>query len=294
MKIHFCALIFLVSISANSKVKVLTTTTNLANIVQQVGGERVDVESFCRGTQDPHYLEAKPSYTFKLSKADLLISIGAGLEEGWLPLIVRGSRNPKVREGQPNHLIASEVVDLVEKDDSKVSRSEGDVHPEGNPHFMLSPLKAVEVAKAVSLKLIKLDSANKESYEKGFESFKAKMNLSLSQWRSKIKEGLKIISYHKTLTYFYKDFGIVNIDVLEPKPGIPPTASHILGIISKVKSENIKKIVVENYFDETIAQRVKREVPEVQIEVVPVAVGGNEKVTDIFSLYDYLVSKIGG
>ena len=290
-----CLLLLLgIPLAIHSKVRVFTTTTNLADIVRQVGGDKVEVESLCKGIQDPHYLEAKPSYTFKLSKADLLISIGAGLEEGWLPLVIRGSRNPKIREGQPGHLIASSLVTLLEKDDQNISRSQGDVHPDGNPHFMLSPIRSIKVAKAIASKLSGLDPSNKERYTKRFLRFESKLRTLLKTWESKFIKGTKLISYHKTLTYFYKDFGLINIDVLEPRPGIPPTASHILGIISKVKKQGIKKIVVENYFDETVAKRVKREVPRVQIEVVPVAVGGKKEIHDIFDLYEYLVTKIGG
>ncbi|MFZ8934426.1 MAG: metal ABC transporter substrate-binding protein [Bacteriovoracaceae bacterium] len=293
MKFLFLLLILGFSLTAHSTINVLTTTTNLADIVRQIGGDKVDVESLCKGIQDPHYLEAKPSYTFKLSKADLLISIGAGLEVGWLPLVIRGSRNPNIREGQPGHLIASQVVNLLEVDDENISRSKGDVHPEGNPHFMLSPHKSIEVAKAISSKLSDLDLANKEVYEKNANNFEEKMRSLIKEWKAKIPKGFKVISYHKTLTYFYEDFEIVNVDVLEPKPGIPPTASHILGVIDKLKSQKIKKIIVENYFDETVAKRVKKEVPDVQIELVPVAVSGKKGIQDIFSLYEYLVSRIG-
>jgi zinc/manganese transport system substrate-binding protein len=290
----FSILLFLgVSFAAHSKIKVITTTTNLADLVRQVGGDFVEVESLCKGSQDPHFLEAKPSYTFKLSKADLLVSIGAGLEEGWLPLVIRGSRNPDIREGQSGHLVASDVVSLLEQVKGEVSRSQGDVHPEGNPHFMLGPSKVIEVAKAITSKLTSLDEENKENYNKGFKAFEERMTLSLDRWKKKFSNSIKVISYHKTLTYFYDEFGVDNIDVLEPKPGIPPTASHIIGIISKVKSEEVKKIIVENYFDETVAKRVSKEVPRVQVEVVPVAVYGKKEVDDLFTLYEYLVNKIG-
>lgn len=281
------------TLTAHSKVNVITTTTNLADIVRQVGGDKVNVESLSKGTQDPHYLEAKPSYTFKLSKADLLISVGAGLEQGWLPLVIRGSRNPKVRPGQKRHLVASSLITLHDKQQESVSRSQGDVHPEGNPHFMLSPTCAVVVAKAIALKLSEIDKPNKQVYMHGFKEFEDKIKKSISKWKAKIKKGTKVISYHKTLTYFYKDFGIVNVDVLEPKPGIPPTASHVLNVISKIKTQNIEKIIIENYFDETIAKRIKKEVPGVKINIVPVAVEGNKEIKDIISLYNYLVNKIG-
>ena len=293
MKKYYFFIFLLFSTGAFSKLKVYTTTTNLADVARQIGGEQVVVESLCKGTQDPHYLEAKPSYTFKLSKADLLISIGADLEVGWLPLVIRGSRNPKLREGQKGHLVASKAISLMDINSENTSRSMGDVHPEGNPHFMLSPLKSIEVAQAISKKFIELNPQQSKFFEKRLKSYEFQINNLMKKWRKKVKRGTKVITYHKTLTYFYDDFGIENIDVLEPKPGIPPSASHVIRLIQKVKKLNVTKIIVENYFDDAVAQRIKRETPDVTISVVPVAVMGQEGILNIFDLYEYLSSQIG-
>jgi zinc/manganese transport system substrate-binding protein len=282
----------LLSSQAFASLKVFTTTTNLADLVRQIGGELVTVESLCKGTQDPHFLEAKPSYTFKLSRADLLVSVGASLEEGWLPLVIRGSRNPKLREGQAGHFEAAEFVKMLEVK-QEVTRAQGDVHPEGNPHFMLSPVRALDVAKGLKDKLIELDSANKVIYEKNFQSLTTRWNKKIAQWKLMIKEGMKVISYHKTLTYFYHDFAINNVDVLEPKPGIPPTASHIIKVINEIKDFNVEKIIVENYFDDAVAKKVKRSMPKVQVHKVPVAVDGAKGVNNLDNLYDYLIKVMG-
>lgn len=275
-----------------SKLKVMTTTTNLYSIVKMIGGEEVDVESLCKGVQDPHFLEAKPSYTFKLSRADLLVNIGADLEVGWLPLVVRGSRNPDMRVGKSKRLEAAHFVKKIEVIEGELSRSDGDVHPEGNPHFMLSPVESLKVAKAVKEKLIQLSPEKKEYFENNFKWLEKKITAKLLEWQNKIPAGVKVISYHKTLSYFFRDFKINNVAVLEPKPGVPPTAGHILNIIKLAKSQKIKKIIVENYFDETIAKRVQQDVPGLKVEVVPVAVFGHSGVDDIVQLYDYIVNKV--
>jgi zinc/manganese transport system substrate-binding protein len=293
MKISFVFIAIFFSLSVHAKLKVFTTTTNLASLTQEIGKDLVEVESLCKGTQDPHYLEAKPSFTFKLSKADLLINIGAGLEEGWLPLIIRGSRNPDLREGQKGRLEAADHVRMIGTTNEQVSRADGDVHPEGNPHFLLSPSKSVDVSKAISKRLQELDPDNKAMYQKNFDHYSKKINEQKKIWKNKIKSGKNVVSYHKTLTYFYEEFGIINIDVLEPKPGIPPSASHILKIIKKVKSNNIDKIIVENYFDDIVAKRVQKEVKGVKIHTVPVAVGGEEKILTLFDLYAHLAKEIG-
>lgn len=286
----FC--IFLFQTTAFAKLNVLTTTSNLKSIVELIGGNKVKVESFAKGSQDPHYLQAKPSYSFKASKADLLVSIGLSLEDAWLPLIVRGSRNPKLRIGESARLVTSEFVDLLEATNKQVSRAEGDVHSEGNPHYMLSPRRSILVAKAVTDKLSSLDKVNKKYYVNNFNEFKKKMIESILKWRGLIKRNIKVITYHKTLTYFYNDFDILNVDVLEPKPGVPPTAFHIMKVIKKIKLNKIKNVLVENYFASTIANRIKVEVKNIKVSNVAVAVGGKKGINNIFDLYDSIIQEL--
>lgn len=290
MKNILLVTLLLSSLSSFAKLSVFTTTTNLADIVKQIGGDKIEVTSFCKGVQDPHFLEAKPSYTVKLSRADLLVSVGGGLEVGWLPLVVRGSRNPKVRIGQRARLVAADFVHMLHEEKEEISRAMGDVHPEGNPHFMVSPVESVKVAKAVSDKLSELDSENKKIYETNFKKFESSISKFLND--HKLKGNNKVISYHKTLTYFYRDFNIENVDVLEPKPGIPPTASHIIKLIKKIKAQKIKKIIIENYFDDVVAKRIKKEVPDVEITTVAVAVDGKDGIGNIFDLYNHLIKAV--
>lgn len=258
----------------------------------RVGGDKVDVLGLCKGAQDPHFLEAKPSYIFKLSRADLLISVGADLEIGWLPLIIQGSRKPSLRVGQSNHLVGAGSVKLIEQMTGSLSRAQGDVHPAGNPHYMLSPIESVKVAKAMSDKFSQIDTINSAYYQKNFEDYRDLINKKMIEWKKKISPGLKVITYHRTLSYFYRDFGIVNVDVLEPKPGVPPSASHIIGLIKMMKTKNVKKIIVENYFSEAVALRIKKDIPDVVINMVPVAVGGQKGIDNLIDLYSYLIKSV--
>ncbi|WP_419168684.1 metal ABC transporter substrate-binding protein [Halobacteriovorax sp.] len=291
-RLLICFVLSFFSIASLAQVRVVTTTTNLADVVEKIGGESVSVLSLAKGTQDPHFLEAKPSYTFKLAKADLLVNIGAGLESGWLPLIIRGSRNPSIRDGQRGRLEAADIVSLKQEHKGEISRAQGDVHPEGNPHFMLSPTKALEVAKAIKDKLSLIDSKNTSRYEENFKRFENQMKSKINELKSVIKSGTHIITYHRTLTYYLDEFGIHIKNVLEPKPGIPPTASHIIKVIKEMKEEGIRTIVVENYFDSSVAKRIKTSIKDVKINIVPVAVNGNDKAKDIFSLYDELAKAL--
>lgn len=274
-----------------AKLNVITTTTNLRSLVEEIGGDKVSVISLSKGTQDPHYLEAKPSFAMKVSRGDLLVSVGLGLEDGWLPLIVRGSRNPSLRVGRNGRFVASDFVGLLEVHGShthKVSRSEGDVHPDGNPHFMLSPIQSLKVAKALVTRLSSLDNGNKNYFEERLKSFEGRIQKLITKLKRQMKKGIKVVTYHKTLTYFYHFLGISNEDFLEPKPGIPPTASHVIKLIKKIKAKGIQHILVENYFDYTVAERIKKDVPAVSVHKVPVAVDGEKGVPNLIKLYERL------
>ncbi len=275
----------LVSFNIFASLNVVTTTSNLAAVAKEIGGDKIDIISLAKGSQDPHFLEAKPSYTFKVARADLLISVGAELEIGWLPLIVRGSRNPKLREGNIGRLVVADNIELIKEHSGPISRAQGDVHPEGNPHLMLGPSNSIKVAKLILDRFSKLDAENTKFYQDRFESFSKRMNNLILELRKSIVEGKKIITYHRTLTYFLAEFGVNTLEVLEPKPGIPPTASHIINVINIVKTNKLDRIIVENYFDTSVAHRVKKSVPSIKIFSVPVAVNGDKESGDIFKLY---------
>jgi len=280
-------LILLFPILAFAKLNVLTTTTDLKSLVKTVAQDKVDVDSLCKGTQDPHFLEAKPSYSLKANRADLMISIGLDLEVGWLPLIMAGTRNPAIIR---NHLVAGNFVSTLEKPAGVLSRSMGDVHPQGNPHILLDPLNAIIVAEKIKEKLSVMDKENEAFYQKNFDNFSAEVKKKLKEWEK--YSGKKVITYHPTLTYLYNRFKIQNMAILEPKPGIPPTASHILDVMKTAQKENVKLAIVENYFDASIATRVAKEVPGMVVKSVPVMVEGVEGVNSLMELYEYLIKAI--
>jgi zinc/manganese transport system substrate-binding protein len=229
--------LFLFSFSVLAKPLVMVSTTNIKSLVKEIAGSEVKVESFAKGTQDPHYLEAKPSYMIKASKADLVISIGLGLEEGWLPLIIRGARNPKIRVGESGHLALGNHIPVLEAVHTEVTRADGDVHPEGNPHFMLSPKMSLIAGEKIQAKLSELLPKKKAVFVQNFENYKKKLGALELKYSTTKLTGLKVITYHKTLTYLYDYLKINNVAILEPKPGIPPTVSHVLKVIKAAKKE---------------------------------------------------------
>ena len=277
-----------------AKLNIITTTTNLKDLVDRIGKEKVKVASLAKGTQDPHYLEARPSYMLKASRADLLISIGLELEIGWLPLIIRGARNPKIRKGASGHLVAGDFIETLERPTGKITRADGDIHSEGNPHFLLDPLNALIIAGKIKEKLSVLDKKNSIFYKKNYNSFSNEIHSKMQGWKKKIKKGIKIITYHKTLTYFLHQFGIENISILEPKPGIPPTARHILNVMKKAKSKGVQLALIENYFDPTLAYRIAKNVKALNVVIVPVSVGGEPDIENLIDLYQRIINVFEG
>jgi len=288
-------LLFLLLISAKSfgALKVVTTTTNLQSIVKEIGKELVDVTSITKGVQDPHFIEAKPTFIRRLVDADLLISIGAGLEQGWLPLLISGSRKSHFLNGASRHLVVSDRLNLIDKvGPEHLTRASGDVHPEGNPHFLISPSYSISVAKNITEKLKNLSSDNAQYFEKNFLLYKSKVQEIIKSIQKNTPKDFKVITYHKTLSYYFNEFGIESVNVLEPKPGVPPTASHILQVIKDIQKHNVKLILVENYYDLNIARRIKEKLPMVEVKSIPVAVHGNKDISDIYLFYELLGKEI--
>lgn len=289
-------LLFFTSPLAFAKLNVVTTITDLRAVAEEVGGEHIFVESIAKGTQDPHFIEAKPSYMIKLSRADLLVSVGLDLEVGWLSSLMQGARNPKIAKGKKGFLEVGSLVQPIEVITGKISRASGDVHPLGNPHVTLDPLRLGQIAVIMSERLGELDPGNASQYQKNAKSLQSRLIKKTEDWQARIeKSGIKrIVSYHKTLSYFFDRFQISNEAILEPKPGIPPTSGHILNVIDLMKNKKISLILVENYFDPTVINKIVNELPNIRTETVAVAVDGSPQVKTIDDLFEKLVASIEG
>ncbi|MGZ3789624.1 MAG: metal ABC transporter substrate-binding protein, partial [Bacteriovorax sp.] len=281
-----------VSINANAKIKVVTTTTDLESIVKTVGGDYVETLSIAKGTQDPHQLEAKPSYMVKMRDADLVVAQGLELEDAWLVPLINGSRNPKIKMSGGNYLGLGSKLDPIEIPKGDVSRAEGDVHPGGNPHFQLDPIRLGTSAQLIANKLSELDIAHKNIYEENAQSFQKKMNDRCQLWQSRIKKtGIKeIISYHKDISYLCERFNLKCDLQLEPKPGIPPSANHIFYVINEIKKRDIKLVLIENYFDMSISEKLTSAIPGLRVVKVPISVGGEPAIKNNFDLFERIVS----
>ncbi len=301
MRINYCFALFsllllVISTPAEARLKVVATVADLGAIASEVGGEDATVESLAKGSQDPHFLEAKPSYMVKLSRADLLLAIGMELEVGWLPSLQRGARNPKVLSGGSGYLEAGPSADPLEVATGKLTRADGDVHPQGNPHVTLDPVRAAKIGILIAEKMAELDPAHAVGFRKRAKALENRLVEKTALWKARIeKSGVKkVVSYHKTLSYFFDRFGIANPAILEPKPGVPPTSGHIIGVIKLMKEQNVSLVLVENFFDSSVTKKILGEVPGARSVAVPVAVGGASGVNSLDDLYEALVKAVEG
>jgi ABC-type Zn uptake system ZnuABC Zn-binding protein ZnuA len=275
-------------------INILTTTEDLRSIAEAIGGDKVKVDSLGKGYQDPHFIQAKPSFMIKAKNADLFIRLGLEMEIGYEDLIIDGSRNSKIRIGNPGHLDASEGVGLLEvPTTTKVDRSMGDVHPMGNPHYWLDPENAKIVALNIANRLSELSPGNAAYFQENLAAFDKKMDEKMAQWQKKMEpfKGRKIAIYHRSWPYFVDRFGLVVACELEPKPGIPPSPAHLKEVIDIMKRDKVGVILMEVFYDEKPAQFVANQTGA-KVIVVPNSVGGTKEAKDYFGLMDTIVNKL--
>ncbi|PYQ33496.1 MAG: zinc ABC transporter substrate-binding protein [Acidobacteria bacterium] len=281
------SILFSGSLFASNKLKVVTTTQDLASITREVGGDRVDVTSIARGYQDPHFVEPKPSFLLLLKNADLLEVVGLELEIGWLPPLLDQCRNNNIRPGTPGYLDLSQGVEILDRP-SVVNRSMGDVHPLGNPHYWLDPANAVRIAIQVRNRLAQLQPADTAYFDQHLQNFKVRINDANKRWMAQMApyRGAKIVDYHPSLPNFAKHFGLDIVGTIEPKPGIPPSPSHTLEIINLIKTQHVKAILMEPYFDRKTPDFVAAQTGAKVVVIYP-SVGGKPGLDDYFKLFDY-------
>ena len=274
--------------SAASKLNVITSTEDLSAIGREIGGDHITIESIAKGYQDPHFVEPKPSFLLKLQKADLLAVVGLQLEIGWLPPLITQSGNSKIQVGAKGYFDVSNACEILEIPTATVTRADGDVHPLGNPHFWLDPENGRRIARAFKDKLSEMQPADAAFFDHNLKDFEQRLTDAEKRWDAQMApyKGHKVVTYHRSLPNFAKRFGLDVVDYVEPKPGIPPTPSHTLEVINKMKQENIKLILVEPYFDMRTPNSIAQQAGGTAIVLLP-SVGGEKQVQTYFQLFDY-------
>jgi ABC-type Zn uptake system ZnuABC Zn-binding protein ZnuA len=271
--------------------KVVTSTEDLAALSREVGGDKISVESIARGYQDPHFVEAKPSFILKLHSADLLVVVGRELEIGWLPPLLQQSRNEKIQPGSKGYLDASLTVKILDIPQGQITRAMGDVHPFGNPHYWLDPDNGRRIAQAILTKLSELQPADAAFFAQRFADFDKRLGEAEKRWDAMLGpyKGRKIVTYHRSWPNFVERFGLDVIGYVEPKPGIPPSPQHTIDLIAEMKKVKARIILVEPYFDLKTPQSVARETGG-QVVVMASSVGAEKEVTDYIHLFEYNVN----
>lgn len=278
---------------ATATLNVVTTTEDIAAIVKEVGGDRVTVKSIAKGYQDPHAIEAKPSYMLKINRADLLAYQGLDLEVGWLPMLIQGGRNKKVLSGQLGHLNVSQVITPLDVPVGEPDRSLGDVHPQGNPHYHLNPENGLLMAEVIADRLARLDPVNSGVYKINLENFSKRLEDKIIAWKARMAKfkNSQVITYHATWNYLLDFFSIESAGTVENRPGIPPSGRHLAELAAMMKQTNTKIILQAGFFDreysDLLASKTRGEVV-----ILPAYVGGEKEVRDYIALFDTLVGQL--
>ncbi len=277
---------------AFAKLRVVTTTQDPGAITRAIGGDRVDVTALCKGYQDPHFLDAKPSFMLAMNRADLVEAVGLDLEIGWLPPLLTGARNPKVQIGSPGYLDLSQFIRPLEVV-SIADRAQGDVHPKGNPHYWLDPENGRMMARGIAARLSELDPDGKATYEANLKAFEQKLTEKEAAWAKALAplQGQPIVTYHKSWSYFAERYKLEVVDFVEPKPGVQPTAQHTVEVIKTVRARKVKAILMENFYDRRSPDQIAAH-SDAKVVYVPSMVGGNEKIHTYFDLFDAIVGDL--
>lgn len=257
------ALLCLLAPRARADLNVVATVPDLAALAKAVGGEHVQVTSLALPTQDPHFVDAKPNLALALNRADLLLAVGLELEVGWLPTLQLGARNAKIQTGNPGYLDASQFVRLLELPSAPVDRSQGDVHPGGNPHYLYDPRQALAVARGIAARMEQLDAKNAATYRANLEKFATEVEKARAGWEKRLAglKGAPVIAYHKTTAYLADWLGFEPIAFLEPKPGIPPNPAHVARVLALGRQKKARLVLQEEYYPDTTSKLVASKVP---------------------------------
>ena len=282
----------LAPVAAHAALRVVTTTTDLGYFARTIGGDKVTVDTICQGTQDPHFVQARPSYMVTLSRADLLVAVGLELEVGWLPSLIQGARNPSINPGRPGYLEAASAIKPIDIPVGGADRSRGDIHPFGNPHFWLDPLNAKLASHAIAERLAELDVKDADFFRANERAFEQRIDQKMQQWTQQMApfKGTKIASYHQTFNYFHHRFGLDGIGYLEDRPGIPPSPAHLVDLIRRMRSEHVPVVFHESFYDHSTSEMVGSKA-DAKVLILPTSVGGVKEAGTYEQLIDFIIAR---
>jgi zinc/manganese transport system substrate-binding protein len=273
--------------------QVVTTTEDLAALAREVGGDRVEAVSLAKGYQDPHFVEAKPSFLVKMRKADLFVQVGLELEVAWAPGLLNNARNPRILPGNAGFLSVSEGCEVLQKPEGPVDRSHGDVHPEGNPHLWTDPENGRLMARNIAKKLSELRPESAAEFQSRLADFERRLDQALAGWRARLKpyQGVRVVTYHNSWPNFAKRFDLEVVDYVEPKPGVPPSPQHVQKLTARMRAERIPVLLMETYFDDRLPRRIAAEAGA-ELLLFPASVGAEPEIKTYIDLFDRTVGRL--
>lgn len=282
------------SFPARADLNILSTVPEWAALAQEIGGAKVKVTSATSGKQDPHHIEARPSLVARARNADLVLSTGAELETGWLPVVLRESGNARVQPGQPGNFEAARYVTMLEIP-ARLDRSEGDVHAAGNPHIQTDPRNFFRVAEALAARMSELDSANNAIYAAGLVIFSERWRAAIARWESQAAplRGANVVAQHSSFTYMNNWLGLRQIATLEPKPGVEPSVAHLGEVVAQTAGKNVRLVLRAAYNSSRPAEWYSQQ-SHVPVAVLPFTVGGDDKATNLYTLFDVTIARLLG
>ncbi len=293
LKLCFVCGLGVLSSSALADMQIFACEPELEALAKELGGDRVSVSVATHAKQDVHYIQARPSLINKVRRADMVVCTGASLEIGWLPVLLKKGANPKV-QGEPGLFMAAEQVELIGAG-SVADRSQGDVHPEGNPHAFQDPYRMLSIAQKLADRLGVLDSDNKAYYLERFSDFKGRWLKAITNWETKAAplKGQAVVVHHKSWEYFFNWLGIDMVASIEPLPGIPPTSSHLSQLVTQMESKPAYAIVRAPFTNKKGSVWLAKRTGICEVELA-YTVGGSQQTTDLFTLFDSMIDQLLG
>ncbi|MDT8339362.1 MAG: metal ABC transporter substrate-binding protein [Sulfurimonas sp.] len=285
-------LITLLPLTLLAHLNIAVSYPYIGALTKTIGGEHITTTVLAKGNWDPHFIIPRPSLIAKVRNADALIMNGGQLEIGWLPPLINRAGNPKTSPSSATFLNLSHHIELINKP-SEVDRKDGDIHPDGNPHFHLDPKNTLLLANTIKEFLISIDRVDKEVYEKNYAEFSKMWNQKMSEWSQKMsdKKGLKVIQFHDNLAYFNKAYGVINIGTIEPLPGIPPSSKHVIETIELIKKENPCCILHDVYHSTKTADFISQKAG-IKVVLMPHDIEALENIDNLSALFDHLTGAI--
>jgi zinc/manganese transport system substrate-binding protein len=277
---------------AHAELRVLATTADWGALATELGGHKVSVYTATSALQDVHQVNAKPSLVARARTADLVVANGADLEVGWLPVLLSESGNPKIRAGTPGYFEAAAYVKLLDASGT-ADRAMGDVHPSGNPHIQLDPRNVALVARALTARLAALDAGNAAYYQSRGTEFQARWSQAISRWTgegAKLR-GVPVVAIHSDQRYLLNWLGMVQVATIEPKPGVPPSAGYLAGLVTRLTADKPKMILRNAYNDPKAADWLSGKTG-VPVVLLPFSVGGTPEAKDLHGLFDDTLNRL--